>query len=305
MLKGRSIICPDDLSIEEIDDLFLLANDIIINKESYKESCNGYILATLFFESSTRTRLSFEAAMHKLGGDVVGFSDFNSSSVAKGESITDTVRTVECYSDLIVLRHPKEGAPILASNVLDIPLINAGDGAHYHPTQTLTDLYTIYNYKKKIDNLVIGICGDLKFGRTVHSLIKVLCKYKNISFVFISPDKLRLPDYIIKVLDKEGIKYIETDNLDNMKDLDVLYMTRVQKERFFNEEDYIKLKDKFIINNEVLKSAKEDLIIMHPLPRNNEISSEVDLDKRAVYFKQAKYGLYIRMALILKLLGIK
>ncbi len=305
MLKGRSIISANDLSSKELESLFKLADNIKENEKEFSSVCKNYVLATLFFEASTRTRLSFEAAMHKLGGNVIGFSDFNSSSVAKGESIADTVRTVEGYSDLIVLRHPKEGAPKIAKEVLDIPIINAGDGAHYHPTQTLTDLYTIYNCKNKLKDLKIGLCGDLKFGRTVHSLVKLLSIYKDIEFIFISPEKLKIPDYIIKkILKPLNIKYKETCNLnDTISSLDVLYMTRVQKERFFNEEDYIKLKDKFILNNEILSKAKKDLIIMHPLPRNNEISSEVDTDPRAVYFKQAKYGLYVRMALILKILG--
>lgn len=307
MLKGRNLIDPNDLSLEELESIFKLADDIIDNPKNYSESCKGYLLATLFYEPSTRTRFSFEAAMLRLGGQVIGFSEPNSSSVAKGESIADTIRTIECYADIAVMRHPKEGAPKIASLNSSIPIINAGDGGHNHPTQTLTDLLTIRKVKGKLDNLKIGLCGDLKFGRTVHSLIKAMSNYKNISFVFISPEELKIPDYIKKeILVKKKIEFVETDNLeDSIKDLDILYMTRVQRERFFNEQDYLRLKDVFILDNDKLKNAKENLSIMHPLPRVNEISIEVDNDQRAIYFKQAKYGMYVRMSLLLKLLGIE
>lgn len=303
MLKGKNIISHEDISKKDLEILFKLADDIMENASNYKNSCNGNILATLFYEPSTRTRLSFESAMHRLGGSVIGFSDSSSSSSTKGESIADTIKTVSCYSDLIVMRHNKEGAPVVASNNTSVPIINAGDGTHYHPTQTLTDLYTIYKYKKEMNNLTIGLCGDLKFGRTVHSLIQSISKYKNTNFIFISPDELKVPEYIKKI---KNINYIETNNLEEViNDLDILYMTRVQKERFFNEEDYIKLKDNFILNKDNLKLAKESLTIMHPLPRNNEIHPEIDNDKRAGYFNQVKYGLYIRMALIYKILDKK
>ena len=262
---------------------------------------------TLFFEPSTRTRLSFEAAMMELGGNVLGFSEASSSSTSKGESVSDTIRVVGCYSDIIAMRHPKEGAPLVASMKSIVPIINAGDGGHNHPTQTLTDLLTISCEKKRLDNLTIGLCGDLKFGRTVHSLITAMSRYKNIKFILISPDELKIPEYIKEeVLEKNNIEYVETNDIEEyMGELDILYMTRVQKERFFNEEDYVRLKDYYILNTEKLKKAKEDLCIMHPLPRVNEIATDVDDDKRACYFKQAMYGKYIRMALILKLLDIK
>ncbi len=296
-----------DLSVEEIDELIKVANDIIKHEENYAHKCDGKILATLFFEPSTRTRLSFESAMLRLGGKVLGFSEANSSSAAKGESVSDTVRVVGYYSDIIAMRHPKEGAPYVASNKSMVPIINAGDGGHNHPTQTLTDLLTINQEKGRFDNLTIGLCGDLKFGRTVHSLISAMSRYKNVKFVLISPDELKIPDYIKKnVLEKKNIEYIETKDIEeHISELDILYMTRVQKERFFNEADYIRLKDYYILNKEKLDKARKDLIVMHPLPRVNEISTDIDDDPRALYFKQAGYGRYIRMALILKLLEEK
>ncbi len=305
--KTKNLIDINDLSIKEIDDLIKVANDIITNKEKYSKKCDGKILATLFFESSTRTRLSFESAMLRLGGNVLGFSEASSSSTTKGESLADTVTVVSGYSDIIAMRHPKEGAPVVATRNCSVPIINAGDGGHNHPTQTLTDLFTISREKGRLDNLTIGLCGDLKFGRTVHSLITAMSRYKNIKFILISPNELKLPEYIKKdVLDKNNISYIETNDIEEyLKDLDILYMTRVQKERFFNEADYIRLKDYYILNEEKLKKAKKDLCILHPLPRVNEIAIEVDNDKRACYFKQARYGVYIRMALILKLLEVK
>ena len=303
----KHLIDIKDLSIEEINDLIEVAKDIINNREKYSHKCDGRKLATLFFEPSTRTRLSFEAAMMELGGNVIGFSDSSSSSTSKGETVSDTIRVVGCYSDIIAMRHPKEGAPLVASMKSTVPIINAGDGGHNHPTQTLTDLLTIQSEKGRMDNLTIGLCGDLKFGRTVHSLITAMTRYKNIKFVLISPKELEIPEYIKKeVLDKNNIEYVETNDIEEyMADLDILYMTRVQKERFFNEADYIRLKDYYILNKEKLEKAKNDLIIMHPLPRVNEISTDVDEDKRACYFKQAEYGKYIRMALILKLLEVK
>ena len=281
--------------------------DIMNHRDKYSHKCDGKILATLFFEPSTRTRLSHESAMLSLGGKVLGFSEASSSSASKGETVADTVRMVGCYSDIIAMRHPKEGAPYVASQKSTVPIINAGDGGHNHPTQTLTDLLTIQCEKNRLDNLTIGLCGDLKFGRTVHSLITAMSRYKNIKFVLISPDELKLPDYIKRdVLEKNNIEYIETKDIEEyLGDLDILYMTRVQKERFFNEEDYVRLKDYYILNKEKLKKAKEDLCIMHPLPRVNEIATDVDDDPRACYFKQANYGKYIRMALILKLLEVK
>ena len=296
-----------DLSVEEIDNLIEVAKDIITNREKYSHKCDGKKLATLFFEPSTRTRLSFEAAMMELGGNVLGFSEASSSSVSKGETVADTIKVVGCYSDIIVMRHPKEGAPLVASMKSDVPIINAGDGGHNHPTQTLTDLLTIKCEKGRLDNLTIGLCGDLKFGRTVHSLITAMVRYPNIKFVLISPDELKIPEYIKKdVLEKNNIDYIETKDISEyMGDLDVLYMTRVQKERFFNEEDYVRLKDYYILNKEKLDLAKEDLCVMHPLPRVNEISTDVDDDPRAAYFRQACYGKFIREALILKLLGVE
>ena len=303
----KHLIDIKDLTVNEIDELIKVAKDIIANPEKYSEKCKGKILATLFFEPSTRTRLSFESAMLRLGGNVLGFSEASSSSTAKGESVSDTIKVVGGYSDVIVMRHPKEGAPVVACEKSTVPVINAGDGGHNHPTQTLTDLLTIASEKGRLDNLTIGICGDLKFGRTVHSLITAMVRYKNIKFVLISPEELKIPEYLKEeVLDKNNIEYIETKNMEKyIKDLDVLYMTRVQKERFFNEADYIRLKDLYILDEDKIKNAKSDLCIMHPLPRVNEISVKIDEDSRACYFKQAEYGKFIRMALILKLLEIK
>lgn len=295
------------LSTDEIQQLIDRAMDIIANPAKYAECCHGKKLATLFFEPSTRTRLSFEAAMYELGGNVIGFSEANSSSAAKGESVADTVRTVGCYADIIAMRHPKEGAPMVATRTAGVPVVNAGDGGHNHPTQTLADLLTIYREKGSFDNLTIGVCGDLKFGRTVHSLISAMSRYKNVRFVLISPEELRVPHYIITdVLEANNIPYEEVTSLDDaMPNLDVLYMTRVQKERFFNEEDYKRLKDAYILTPEKLIPAKKTLSVMHPLPRVNEISVSVDDDPRAVYFKQVLNGKYMRMALILKLLEVQ
>lgn len=302
-----SVIDILDLSTEEIEELISVACDIIENPDKYAEKCKRKKLATLFFEPSTRTRLSFEAAMYELGGNVIGFSAANNSSAAKGESVSDTVRTVSCYADIIAMRHPKEGAPLVASMATDIPIINAGDGGHNHPTQTLADLLTIYREKGGFDNLTVGLCGDLKFGRTVHSLINALSRYSGIKFVLISPEELKLPDYVTNnVIIKNNIPYeVTTDLIASMPKLDILYMTRVQRERFFNEQDYIRLKDSYILTPEKLSEAKADLSIMHPLPRVNEISVAVDKDPRACYFKQVLNGKYIRMALILKLLGVE
>ena len=296
-----------DLSPQEIMELVNKACDIIEHPAAYAHKCDGKILATLFFEPSTRTRLSFESAMLSLGGQVLGFSSANSSSAAKGESVADTIRTVSCYSDIIAMRHPKEGAPLVASMVSEVPIINAGDGGHNHPTQTLTDLLTISREKGRLDNFTIGFCGDLKFGRTVHSLIAALSRYENVKFALISPAELKLPSYIKKeILQAKNLEYIQTTDLEAvMPDLDVLYMTRVQRERFFNEEDYLRLKDSYILTPEKLQLAKDDMIILHPLPRVNEISTAVDSDPRACYFKQAKYGKFVRMALILKLLEVE
>lgn len=306
MLKGRHLIEPMDFTIEELEEIFELAGDIIEYPENYTEKCKGKILATLFYEPSTRTRFSFEAAMLRLGGSIIGFSEPGSSSAAKGESVADTIRTVGCYADIAVMRHPKEGAPRLASFHSEIPVINAGDGGHQHPTQTLTDLLTIKQIKGGLENHTIGLCGDLKFGRTVHSLIKAMSRYKGVKFVLISPDELKLPDYIKnEVLRKNNIEFEEVENLeDNIHKLDILYMTRVQKERFFNEEDYVRLKDSYILNKKKMEVAKEDMIVMHPLPRVNEISYDIDDDPRACYFRQAKFGMYVRMALMTKLLGV-
>jgi aspartate carbamoyltransferase catalytic subunit len=307
MLKGRSLIEPMDLSLEELDEILDLASEIVDNPSEYSDVCKGKILATLFYEPSTRTRLSFEAAMLRLGGSIMGFSSADSSSAAKGESVADTIRTIACYADIAAMRHPKEGAPKVAAMSTGMPVINGGDGGHQHPTQTLTDLLTIKSLKGKLDNFTIGLCGDLKFGRTVHSLIKALSRYNNIKFVLISPEELRVPEYIREeILVKNGIEFVEVERLESvMEELDVLYMTRVQKERFFNEADYIRLKDSYILNMEKLEVAKKDMIIMHPLPRVNEISVEVDSDPRAAYFKQAKFGMYVRMSLIMKLLGVE
>lgn len=302
----RSLISILDLSIEEIDELIATACDIIENPAKYSQKCRGKKLATLFYEPSTRTRLSFEAAMYELGGNVLGFADANSSSVSKGESVADTVKVISCFADIIAMRHPKEGAPLVASMNATVPVINAGDGGHNHPTQTLTDLLTIYREKGSLSDMTVGFCGDLKFGRTVHSLIEALSRCTGIEIVLISPEELHLPSYIKEdVIIKNGMKYRETTDLNAvMPDLDVLYMTRVQKERFFNEEDYLRLKDSYILNPERLVNAKKDLCIMHPLPRVNEISVAVDSDPRACYFKQVLNGKYIRMALILKLLEV-
>lgn len=303
----RNLIDITDLTVQEIDELIATACDIIANPDKYCDACRRKKLATLFFEPSTRTRLSFEAAMLELGGSVLGFSEANSSSASKGESVADTVRVVGCYADIIAMRHPKEGAPMVASMHSPVPIINAGDGGHNHPTQTLTDLLTIHREKGHFDNLTVGLCGDLKFGRTVHSLIHALSRYTGIHFVLISPEELSLPSYIIHdVMEKKGMSYEETQDLEAvMPKLDILYMTRVQRERFFNEADYIRLKDSYILTLDKLKNAKEDLCILHPLPRVNEISTSVDNDSRACYFKQAHNGKYIRMALILKLLGVE
>ncbi len=300
----RSLINILDFSVEELQELIDTANDIIARPEAYSQVCRGKKLATLFFEPSTRTRLSFEAAMYELGGNVIGFSEANSSSAAKGESVADTAKTISCYADIIAMRHPKEGAPLVAAANASIPVINAGDGGHNHPTQTLADLLTIYREKGRFSDLTVGLCGDLKFGRTVHSLINALSRYENVRFVLISPEELKLPSYVKKdVLRKQGIPYEQTTDLEKaMPGLDILYMTRVQRERFFNEEDYLRLKDSYILTPEKLKNASKDLCIMHPLPRVNEISVAVDNDPRACYFKQVLNGKYMRMALIMKLL---
>lgn len=303
----RSLINISDLSVEEIEQLIQVANDIIANPDKYREKCRYKKLASLFFEPSTRTRLSFEAAMLDLGGSVIGFSDAQSSSTSKGESVADTTKVASCYADIIAMRHSKEGAPLVAHNNSSIPVINAGDGGHNHPTQTLTDLLTISREKGRLDNFTIGFCGDLKFGRTVHSLIHALVRYKNIKIYLISPDELKLPSYVKKdVLEKNNIEYVQTTDLEgSLPELDILYMTRVQGERFFNEEDYLRLRDRYILTPEKLESAKSDMIIMHPLPRVNEISTAIDSDPRACYFKQVSNGKFIRMALILKLLEVE
>ena len=303
----KHLLSPLDLSVPEIDQLIAVAEDIEKNPKKYSHICDGKKLATCFYEPSTRTRLSFEAAMLNLGGSVIGFSSADSSSAAKGESVSDTARVIGCYADIIAMRHPKEGAPMVASLSSPVPIINAGDGGHQHPTQTLTDLLTIHAEKGRLSGLTIGLCGDLKFGRTVHSLITALARYENIRFFLISPDELRIPDFVREeVLEANHIPYKECDALDGaLPKLDILYMTRVQKERFFNEEDYIRLKNHYILDSEKMKLAKEDMIVMHPLPRVNEISVDVDTDARAIYFKQAQYGVYIRMALIMKLLGLE
>ena len=303
---SRNLINITDLTVEEINKLIETADDIVANHADYEDICRHKKLATLFFEPSTRTRLSFEAAMLELGGSVLGFSSANSSSAAKGESVSDTIMTVGNYVDIIAMRHPKEGAPIVAAKRAQVPIINAGDGGHFHPTQTLTDLLTISRKKGRLNNMTIGLCGDLKFGRTVHSLIDAMLRYEGIKFVLISPEELRVPEFVIENMKKAGAEYYETESLeDAMPELDILYMTRIQKERFFNEEDYVRLKDSYILNLEKLDNAKEDLTIMHPLPRVNEISVEVDDDPRACYFFQALCGKHIRMALILFLLGIE
>ncbi|MBD5479683.1 MAG: aspartate carbamoyltransferase [Lachnospiraceae bacterium] len=301
----KHLMSPLDFSVEELDKLFALAGNIEKNPAKYAHACDGRILATCFYEPSTRTRLSFESAMLRLGGEVLGFSEAASSSAAKGESVSDTIRIISCYADICAMRHPKEGAPMVAAEKSGVPVINAGDGGHQHPTQTLTDLLTIQTLKGRLDNLTIGLCGDLKFGRTVHSLINALVRYPNIRFVFISPEELKVPDYITDSLKEKGIPYEEVIRLENvMPSLDLLYMTRVQKERFFNEEDYVRLKDFYILDAAKMELARPDMLVLHPLPRVNEISVEVDSDPRAAYFKQAQYGVYVRMALILTLLEI-
>ena len=303
----RNVIDVLDLSLQELNDLIACAKDIIADPQKYAHKCDGKKLATLFFEPSTRTRLSFEAAMYELGGNVLTMADAQSSSAAKGESVADTVKTVSCYADIIAMRHPKEGAPLVASMNASVPIINAGDGGHNHPTQTLADLLTIHLEKGRFNNITVGFCGDLKFGRTVHSLISALSRYTGVKFVLISPEELKLPDYIrINAIEKNGLDYVQTTDLEAvMPELDILYMTRVQRERFFNEEDYLRLKDSYILTPEKLDNAKADLTIMHPLPRVNEISVAVDNDPRACYFKQVLNGKYMRMALILKLLGVE
>ena len=304
-MEIRNLISITDFSVEEIDKMIKVAGDIMTNPDKYIDICKGKKLATLFFEPSTRTRLSFEAAMLELGGSVLGFSEASSSSASKGESVSDTIRTVGCYADIIAMRHPKEGAPIVAARRTTVPIINGGDGGHHHPTQTLTDLLTITREKGRLNNLTVGLCGDLKFGRTVHSLIEAMLRYENVKFVLIAPPELRVPQYIIDMLEKAGAAYKQVETMEAvMPELDILYMTRVQRERFFNEEDYIRLKDTYILNMEKLANAKTDMAILHPLPRVNEISVEVDDDPRAAYFRQALCGKYIRMALILNLLNI-
>ncbi|MCI5914371.1 MAG: aspartate carbamoyltransferase [Christensenella sp.] len=307
MLKGKSILEPMDMTTAELEEIFDLADEIIANPLRFAHACDGKLLATLFYEPSTRTRFSFEAAMLRLGGQVIGFSEPNSSSVAKGESIADTIRTIACYADIAVMRHPKEGAPRIAANSTDMPVINAGDGGHQHPTQTLTDLLTIRRRKGGFENLTVGLCGDLKFGRTVHSLIKALSRYAGVNFVLISPEELRIPDYVRRgVLEANNVPYREVKKMqDVLPELDVLYMTRVQRERFFNEDDYIRLKDRYILDAEKMQLANENMMVLHPLPRVNEIAVEVDSDPRALYFEQAKNGMFVRMALIMKLLGIE
>lgn len=305
-MKNKHLIDPMDLSIEELDELFKLAHQIINDPKKYSKICDGKILGTLFYEPSTRTRLSFEAAMMRLGGKVLGFSEPNSSSVSKGETLADTIKIVSIYTDIIAMRHPKEGSAKVASIYADVPVINAGDGGHQHPTQTLADLLTIECMKKGLKGHTIGICGDLKYGRTVHSLIKAMSRYEGTKFVLISPKELQIPDYIrTEYIEKKNIEFKQVDNLEEViGELDILYMTRIQKERFFNEEEYLRLKDSYILDEEKMKHAKKDMIVMHPLPRVNEIAIEVDKDPRAAYFKQAEYGMYARMALMCKLLGV-
>ena len=302
----RHLMNPLDFTVEELDKLFDLANDMENNPDRYADVCHGKKLATCFYEPSTRTRLSFESAMLNLGGSVLGFSSADSSSAAKGESVSDTIRVISCYADICAMRHPKEGAPMVAAERSKIPVINAGDGGHQHPTQTLTDLLTIRSLKGRLGGFTIGLCGDLKFGRTVHSLIEALARYENVNFIFISPEELKVPDYITQMLKSKNIGYEEVISLDEVIGrLDLLYMTRVQRERFFNEEDYIRLKDFYILTKEKMKAAREDMLVLHPLPRVNEISVEIDDDPRAAYFKQVQYGVYVRMALIYTLLGLE
>lgn len=306
LLKGRNLIQPEDFSVKEIDQILELSQKIIDNPSKYSRVCEGKLLATLFYEPSTRTRLSFESAMCRLGGSVVGFSEPNSSSVTKGESLGDTIRTVACYADTIVMRHPIAGSAAEAASYSEVPFINAGDGGNQHPTQTLTDLLTIKSLKGSLENHTIGLCGDLKNGRTVHSLVKAMARYKGTKFVFISPDELKMPEYIKETIQAQGHAYYETNNLDEViGSLDILYMTRVQRERFENQSEYERLKDCYILNNAKLQRAQKNMLVMHPLPRVNEIDVDVDSDERAVYFKQAKYGMFVRMALIMKLLGVK
>lgn len=302
MLKGKHLISPTDLTIEETDEILNLAENIIKNPEAYSDSCKGNLLATMFYEPSTRTRFSFEAAMKRLGGSVMGFADPDSTSTKKGESIADTIRTISCYADIAVMRHPKEGAPYLASKYSKIPVINAGDGGHQHPTQTLTDLLTVKIIKGGLEGNTIGLCGDLKFGRTVHSLVKALSRYKNIKFIFISPEELRVPEYVLEYIE-EGQYEITSDLESVMPVLDILYMTRIQRERFLNEEEYLRLKGYYILDVQKMALGKPDLTVLHPLPRVDEISKEVDNDPRAAYFNQARFGMFVRMALIMKLLG--
>jgi aspartate carbamoyltransferase catalytic subunit len=305
MLKGRSLVEPGDYTVEEMEGLFSLAERIETEEQYLRESCRGKLLASLFFEPSTRTRLSFEAAMLRLGGSSLGFAESGSSSASKGESLADTIRMAASYADVIVMRNPKEGAALLASRYSDVPVINAGDGGHHHPTQTLTDLLTIRRLRGAVQGLRVGFCGDLKFGRTVHSLSTALARYPGVNIVFVSPTELRVPGYITELLKKQNIPYEETDRLEKViGSLDVLYMTRVQRERFFNEEDYIRLKDSYILDAGKMETAKQDMIVLHPLPRVNEIAVEVDSDSRAAYFKQAKYGMYVRMALLASVLGV-
>jgi len=304
MLKGRSLVEPEDISVAEMESLFSIAEKIEKDEKYLRDSCKGRLLASLFFEPSTRTRLSFEAAMLRLGGSCIGFAEAGSSSAAKGESLADTIRTAACYADSIVMRNPKEGAALLAKQYSSVPIINAGDGGHHHPTQTLTDLLTIKRLLGRIDTLTVGFCGDLKFGRTVHSLAKALSRHDKIKMIFISPVELVLPDYLKNIFKKQNIKFEEREELEkSMPELDVLYMTRVQRERFFNEDDYIRLKDTYILNSDKMANAKEKMIVLHPLPRVNEISVEIDDDPRAAYFIQAKYGMYVRMALLASILG--
>ena len=305
MLKNRSLIAPTDFTVSEINEIIELANDIISRPEHYCEACKGKLLASVFYEPSTRTKFSFDSAMSRLGGSVIGFSDPKSTSAAKGETLADSAKIFSQYADIIVVRHPKEGTAKLFSNYSDCPVINAGDGGHQHPTQTLTDLLTISRYKGRLNNMTIGVCGDLKFGRTIHSLVSSMSRYDNVNFIFISPNELKMPQYIIDLLDEKHIPYTETSDLESsIPEVDVLYMSRVQRERFVSEEEYLRLKDYFILTADKLKNAKEDMIVLHPLPRVTEIATDVDADPRAKYFEQAKCGMYVRMALIMKLLGI-
>ena len=305
MFKNRNLIAPTDFSVDELDELFRLAESIIANPDRYTSVCSGKLMASLFFEPSTRTKFSFDAAMYRLGGNVLGFSDPNTSSAKKGESLTDTTKVIAGYVDLIVCRSPMEGAAKLMGEVSDVAVINAGDGGHQHPTQTLTDLLTIKHYKKDFNNLTVAVCGDLMFGRTIHSLVKALSRYDNVKFKFISPEELKMPEYLLKEIEGKAT-YIQTDNLeDSISDVDILYMSRVQKERFVNEAEYLRLKDVYILDKEKMLKANKDMIVMHPLPRVNEIATEIDNDKRCVFFEQAKFGMYVRMALIMKLLGVE